>query len=360
MKARSSPWPRHADARAEWFDPRARLPSVPPLRVLLVCHRYQLQPASSQYHALHHAFDRHFALTRWFVEDRWPRGVGDIDGYDQYDAVVWFVRFRELKDQPAFRWGPYGGVRLMYDQDANQDFSQLGGSRHLGLWPEVFKRNEFQILACTGAKVRDHLESRGVHAAWLPKAVESGRFSDLGLPRAGIGLYGKRHYRSRAAMLDYLRHRHVAYEFFRCTYQELNGHLNRYQAGLVCNMEGVVRGPLASLINRVRPRSGIRLAEGPELMLKNFEIAAAGCVCFCDYIPEMDELGFVDGDTVVTYRSFDELVEKLSDHLSRPDTLRRIGSRAAALCAERHTWDRRMEQLDQLIRQMGAGRPPSA
>jgi spore maturation protein CgeB len=86
-------------------------------------------------------------------------------------------------------------------------------------------------------------------------------------------------------------------------------------------------------------------------MLKNFEVAASGCVPFCDEIPELRDLGFEDGKTMVSYTNFDELIEKLKYYSKSPELLSQIGKNAATLCAENHTWDHRAKMFEGVIRQ---------
>lgn len=316
------------------------------LRLALVCHRYQL---TREYSAMFDALHRRFDVSTILVDDGWPRSMSSIPNHEGFDACLWFVRFRELIEQPPFSWDKFRGVRIMYDWDAYQNANLLGGARFLGRWPEVFSRNEFDVLVCTGREVRDNLRSEGVDAHWIPKGADIERFHPLNRPRAGFCYFGEP-YLSRAAMLDYLRRHHVKVDAFRCSYFDLNDRLNAYAACLICNMVGRVPAGIPSLVNRFFPSRFITHEIAPETMAKNFEAAAAGCAAFADFHPEFDELGFRDGETVVTYGSFDELRDKIVDYARRPDALAEIGARAAQLVHERHTWDHRAEQFEQLIR----------
>jgi hypothetical protein len=314
-------------------------------RLALVCHRYQL---SREYSAMFDALRRRFDVTNVLVDDGWPRTMSAVPDYQTFDACLWFVRFRELIAQPSFSWADFRGVRIMYDWDAYQNANRLGGTRFLGAWPEVFRRNEFHVLVCTGRDVRDNLRSEGVDAEWIPKGADIARFRPLDRPRAGFCYFGEL-YASRAAMLDYLKRHDVKVDAFKCSYFDLNEKLNSYAACLICNMVGEVPAGL-SFLNRFYPSRFITHGVAPETMAKNFEAAAAGCVAFADYHPEFEELGLVDGETLVTYRTFDELREKIVDYSGRPDDLADIGARGAALIRERHTWDHRAADFERLIR----------
>jgi spore maturation protein CgeB len=100
---------------------------------------------------------------------------------------------------------------------------------------------------------------------------------------------------------------------------------------------------------RLAPSLFTKIAPGPEPMLKNFEVAGSGCAAVCDDIPELMDLGFVDGDNIVLYRDFDELRDKLHHYLAHPHLLHSIGRRGSALCMSRHTWKHRAEQIRRIL-----------
>jgi hypothetical protein len=315
------------------------------LRLCVVGQRYQVD---REYLSIYEALERRFDLTTVFTDDGWPAAIEDIADHERYDAILWFVRFRELIERPAFRWGNYAGMRLMYDQDAYQNFSHMAGSRFLGAWPDVVQRNELDVLLCTGRATRDNLIQQGVRAVWLPKAADESRFHPLDRPREGFCYFGER-YAARAAMLAELQKQRIKFERFTCSYFDLNERLNRYVACFICNMEAKVGSGMRRVVNRLFPSRGLDLGPAPEAMLKNFEVAASGCVPFCDAIDELGDLGFRDGETAVTYRDFTELVDKARAFERDPSALAAIGRNAAELVRTRHTWHHRAEQIATLV-----------
>jgi hypothetical protein len=315
--------------------------------IAFVGHRYHLeQYTRGLYDALGQRFDIRFT----WVDDGWPESIVDISGHDEADACIWFVRFRELIERPGFRWEDFRGVRIMLEHDAVQNSSVR--SRYLGAWPAVFHRNEFQVLVSSGKATSERLAAEGVPSYWLPKGYDAERMCDLGLQRNGIGYYGAT-YQARRAMLDYLERKRFPVTSFRCHSFELNDHLNQFLGCLICNMEGIVGRGLGRIIHRLSPSRGLRLEPGLEPMIKNFEVPGAGCALICDEIDELADLGFADGDTMVSYRTFDELLEKLNHYERTPADLHEIGRRGNTLVQSRHTWDHRAEQLEDFIaRQM--------
>lgn len=272
-----------------------------------------------------------------------PRGdIADTDPA-AYDTVVVFVRFRYLREHAPFDWRGFAGTRVLLEHDAVQNYSHIAGGRHLGAWPAEIARHGFDLTIVTGREVARRLEADGVRTAWVPKGYDERSFFDEGTARDGACHYGSR-YAARAAMLRQLRRAGVRVSHVSAPFEQLNGVLNRYACCVVCNMEGSPAfGPLGRAVQHVAPGALVTVRPGLEVMIKNFEVAASGCAPFFDAIPELAELGFVDGETAFVYSAFDELADRLRE--TPPEELREVGRRAAQLARERHTWSHRVEQI---------------
>ena len=82
------------------------------------------------------------------VDYGWPIKAEDIPNYKEQEAIIFFVGFKHLRRKPPFDWGgSFTGKRIMYDFDACQNYGcGIGTSPYKGKWPEVFKRQEFDLL----------------------------------------------------------------------------------------------------------------------------------------------------------------------------------------------------------------------
>ncbi len=314
-------------------------------KLIIIGHRYHLQ---KQMGGVYDALEEQFDLKKIFVDDGWPLKISDIQEYNEYAACIWFVRFRELILKPDIDWCDYKGIRIMYDWDVHANYHQMIGGKYLGMWPNVFRRNNFHLLITTGKECKNLLKKDNIPAYWLPKAYGKSLFLDLGGDREGISHFGNP-YLARRAMMEYLKKEKIKFTHFKCVHKELNTELNKYLGCLVCNMSGVFTPVIGRLINKAFPYRGINLEHGIEAMQKNFEVAASGCAPIIDWIEELDDLGFEDGKTAVIYNSFDELTEKLKYYEQHPQALRTIGKNAAQLATEKHTWNHRALELEKVI-----------
>jgi Glycosyl transferases group 1 len=317
------------------------------LRVAFVCHRHHL--GGHQGH-VYHALARRFILTQVVVEeDGWPQRLSDFPEGGEFDAILWRVRFRELRHRPPFDWQAYPGPRIMLDHDTCRNYPDLWpkswNSDFHGAWPPVIRHQGFDLVLASGKRVCELLRDDGVPAVWMPKAYAANWLFDTGADRQGIGYYGAL-YPARRAMLSHLDRSSVAVRRFQCPASDLNDHLNRCLGVIICNMGGPLEGRIGDEPNQPYP-NGFTFA--PEAMLKNFEVAAAGTVPFCDPTPDLADLGFLDGRTAVVYSTFDDLVDRLHASLDQPEQLREIGRRAADLVRARHTWDHRVAFLEKLL-----------
>jgi hypothetical protein len=299
------------------------------------------------------ALRQQFECSLVFVDDGWPSAASELPGWKHSDACVWFVKFRDLLAGPSFDWGSYGGLRVMHDHDAYLSYGSMGiPSPYLGAWPAVFRRNRFDLLVTSGKAVSGRLRDDGVPSAWVPKGYDDKSLHDLGGSRSGVGTYGTE-YMSRRLALARVRRSGSRVDAFRSPFNELNATLNRFAACLVCNMFTNWRftgGRIERALGRVAPRLACGVVRGLEPMIKNFEVAGAGCAPIVDWIDELEDLGFEDGRNVIVYRDLSDLVERLHHYESRSNELVEIGRRAAVLAAGRHTWSHRAIEMDEVLR----------
>ena len=76
-----------------------------------------------------------------------------------------------------------------------------------------------------------------------------------------------------------------------------------------------------------------------------FFAGAVGCTPLLDEFNGMQQMGFIDGDTVISFRTMDEMVEKASYYAKHFNECMAIGARCRKLVLSRHTYRPRIMAL---------------
>lgn len=293
---------------------------------------------------------RAFDLTVRFFEDGRPSSIDEIPDARSFDAIVWKPKFTEFAQRPPFDWRDYAGLRVLYDMDSIKNFSTIAGAASLGRWPDVFVRNRFDLFVVTGREVCRRLRSGGIKAEWVPKGFDAERMTPSTGERPGLLCYYGTEYAIRRRMLRFVSSRGIKVTKIKCPFAELGERLRRHLACLICNMEFASGGRIPNSLLEKLPLWMRVERIGLEPMSKNFEVAGAGCAPICDHIPELDDLGFIDGESMIAYKDFSELAEKLEHFLRLPEELARVGANAARLAHARHSWAHRAVMMDEIFR----------
>lgn len=282
------------------------------------------------------------------ADQEWSR-VGSIAVDRRADVVLLFVRFRFLAAQSSTHWGSFDGLRAVYDLDTNQDFAAVIQSSYGGRWVPEMRRHGIGTLLATSRMATERFSSTGFDTEWIPKGFDPLTFVDLERERSGYCTFG-RDYPARAAMCNYLERQNYPFaKIERCSYKELNARLNEHLACLVCNMQARPRfGKIGQVLQKRFPAAVSELLPAPELMIKNYEAAGAGCAVVSDRCDELWDLGFQEGQTVLTYGSFEELLDMMDSVTERE--LRDIGRRSHDFVHQHHTWACRAEQMANALR----------
>jgi hypothetical protein len=84
-----------------------------------------------------------------------------------------------------------------------------------------------------------------------------------------------------------------------------------------------------------------------------YNIAATGCPVLLQKFKGMEEHGFVDGETCISWGNFREMLEKTRYYKAHPAEREAIGAAGKDLILRRHTWKLRVEELFSLIAGIG-------
>jgi hypothetical protein len=319
------------------------------LRIALLSHDASWTDNRAERHMIA-AFRRHIDVEFVDVDKNPTAGLHIVPDRGSLDAAVTFYRYRQLMTADPIDWAEYTGPRIQMDTDASSDFTL--DSRYTGTWPNAFRRHRFDHLVVSGLRAVEHFEAGGIPTSWLPKACDGERFRDLGRWRDGIGHFGSL-YRSRQAMLRYLRRAGCPVEHVQVPYERLNDRLNDFNGVVAATLEAHVRwGKLGRAVERKLPGAALVLGSDIEPMLKTFEIGGAGAAPLLAPSPDLAELGFVDGSSAVIWQDFAELADVVRSCANEPESMHRIGRAAHSLVHQRHTWDHRALELAAIIRRV--------
>jgi len=88
------------------------------------------------------------------------------------------------------------------------------------------------------------------------------------------------------------------------------------------------------------------------VVLKLFEIMAAGSILISDWCEEMNGLGFIDGINFIDADA-NNLEEKVGDIVGNPAKYEKISKEGRAFVKNNHTIERRIESLKKILRNIG-------
>ncbi len=219
---------------------------------------------------------------------------------------------------------------VIFDFDFCQNYLPEAGCR--GELEAVLKTLKGHRIIVSSTFIRDDLRAKGFDAEYSSKAYDAALVQDLGQPRdIELGFIGRSHhraYRQRKKLLDCLQLDFDLQVLRTEENEEYNQVLNRIKIFVV-------------------PDLGYH-----ELMIKNFEALAAGCVLVTAR-PSPEEtriLGLVDMENVVFYESYEELRQKLAWLKTASDFVARTAQAGRQLAMTRHRWEDRAAPLLERLR----------
>jgi len=290
------------------------------------------------------------ALATELGAQRIPWHEGAWPAQEGADVVFSFAKFRHLAEAPTIDWRGFDGLRVHYDWDALQD-GHWRTSPYAGRWAPTLLRHRFDLLITTGYRSRDHLRDQGLQVETVHKGYDRD-IVDLGDERPrGFCTFGV-DYPARLLAKSQLRRAGIDFDEVKVEYPELGATLNDYVACILCTFDGWTRGgAIGSALHRWMPGPFVEVGSAPEPMGKLFEASGAGCAPIVEWTPDLENLGFVDEVNAVVYRDIEELVARTLEYRQEPERLRPIGRAAAALAAERHTWQHRARHIRAVLEQ---------
>jgi len=270
------------------------------------------------------AFDHHTVIR----ERGLYRFVQETD-FSGYDRVIVDSNLRRIGKKTGYRYLKKIPNLVFFDHDMY--LTNTPSSEWYKKFPAVLRDIGNIRVIVSGMDLRDQYRAEGIDAEYLPKGYEETRVFDLGrerkIPAAFVGRTKNKAYKARRKFLEKI---HATLD--------------------VPTLRADPGEPYNALLNDICIFVGADIGYG-EYMIKNFEAMAAGCLLLTWSQSEQENqaLGFVDMETVVLYRSYEEFAERLSYLKANPDVVKRIAAAGKHLATTRHKWRNRAEEMLRLI-----------
>lgn len=87
------------------------------------------------------------------------------------------------------------------------------------------------------------------------------------------------------------------------------------------------------------------IAMTDDVNMRNFEVMATGSLLLTSYLPDFEDLGFIDGKHLVLYRTMDEAVEKAKYYIDHPQEREAIAQAGYEHVIKHHTIQNRVDVI---------------
>ena len=300
---------------------------------LFICHNYE-----NRYNIGNH----HFRLE---LCSRFDKVTFYGPGYENFDEVRPSEILSQTKPDVVFFLFPtrdyergekyvtedyskFSGLKVLYDTDSQSSIYSRCLFCNKNKVDHVFLANNYKFIA-------DHNEilDRKDRVYWLPFGVDTEFFRDLGLERENeilfLGCTNELHYLNRIHLVAVMK-RTFGPRFFFNPSNEING--LRY----------------VDILNRYKifTSAGDRY-QG--FFMKYLEVMACGCMLISQSSPSFKKLGLNNGEHLVEYDNFNDLIDKSWYYLGKKEEREGIASRGREKVLKEHTWSRRVDQMMEIL-----------
>ena len=259
-------------------------------------------------------------------------GAKDIVSVLKPDVIFFMFPTRDYEREEEYLmvdYGSYDGLKVLYDTDSQSSiYSRCKFCNENGV-DHVFLANNYKFLD----DHREMMAGKDTKVHWLPFGVDTDFFTDLGKERDRevlfLGCTNELHYLNRIYMVAVMKRAFGARFFFNPS-NEINNQkyidiLNRYKV-------------FASAGDRYQG-----------FFMKYLEVMACGCLLVSQYSPTFEKLGLVDGEHLVLYNSFNELVDKTWHYLGSREERESIAKRGREEVLRKHTWAHRVDEMMEIL-----------
>lgn len=236
--------------------------------------------------------------------------------------------FERGKGLVRAKYGRYGCKKVLYDTDSQ-----------INIWSRCrfINKNEIDhlLLGNNFKFIEDHERLIGVPCKiwWQPFGVDARFFADRMVSRSKhlmfLGNVRWRNYPDRTIMVNTMGRVFGRNFFFRPT-------------------NNITHIEYAELLNRIK----IFVSAGDVdkgFFMKYLEAMASGCLLISQWSPCFERLGFVSGEHLLLYDSFEEMVDLVRHYLDHDEERKEMAFQGNRFVVENHTWRHRVDELVERI-----------
>ena len=226
--------------------------------------------------------------------------------YGKFDLYVWVD------------WGEDGLTEMLpytpISMSTLHPSMYVTSDTHLGYDYRLNKAKEFDYVFCNQVRAMQEFSRDGVHATFLPHAVEPKAFPNYpaAIKKYDIGFVGFVTFDKRAVMLDRIFKEFPNFWFGQRLFEDCAEVFRKSK--IVFNTAAV-----------------------DDINMRCFEATATGSFLLTEWVPTLDEC-FEDGKHLVTFKTMDEAVEKAKYYLEHEDEREAIARAGMEHTLSHHTY----------------------
>lgn len=205
---------------------------------------------------------------------------------------------------------------------------------HLGFDYRLKKAREFTNVFCHQKRAVEEFKANGVEAIWMPHAFEPKAYpKTVCVPKYDVCFVGHINSQNRIDFLDRMFKEFPNFFFGKRLFED---------AAKVFSQSKVV----------------LNVSIKDDVNMRVFETLGTGSFLLTNWLPTLGEL-FEDGTHLVTYRTFDEAVDKARYYLKNDSAREKIALAGYNEAMAKHTYRHRVEAMMKHSTQMEAACPKS-
>lgn len=254
-----------------------------------------------------------FCLQRAFIKlghvcDVWGLGHANFEQTPNWNSYDWIINLENYDERgwvPSLK-GIKSPKKFLWSIDAH--------CRGEEIYERTFSEGNYDVLLHS---TKDFV--RKDHHRWFPNGFDDSLIKPIEgiVKKYDIGFCGN--WVNRRPILEWLRDNHGL-------------HIDIF----------VIGDDMVKAVNEYHCQFNLNIAN--DINYRSFETIGCGTLLLTNYNPQYQELGFIDGENCIIYRSKDDLVSKIKSIVNKETDYISIANRGLLLSKE-HSYYQRIKEL---------------